>query len=71
MQRTEVIEARTGKDLSLEQVAELIGMSASAISRFENGGKMRRVPVNKLCEALDIPFRDEYVAPRRLKKVRG
>ena len=71
MQRKEVVSARIALNMSLEEFSRHVHISMGTLSRFENGKQIKRDLAERLCTALNIPFREEYVAPRRLKKVRG
>ena len=71
MQRAEIINARVALNLSLEQMRDATHVSLGTLSRFENGKRVSRPVAERICRALQMPVLDDYIIPRRLKKVRG
>jgi transcriptional regulator with XRE-family HTH domain len=52
-----IMKARLSKRLTIEELAELAGVSPATISYLENGKKKARgLTLQKLAEALDIPI---------------
>ena len=70
MQRDEIVNARQLLNLSLEELRDITEVSIGTLSRFENGYKVKKPIAVRICAALHVPLLDEYVVPRRLKKVR-
>lgn len=54
-------QARIRKELSIYNVAEMIGKSPSTVSRYEKGEVIPNAEIiDKLCEVLDIYYNDLY-----------
>jgi transcriptional regulator with XRE-family HTH domain len=52
--KTRIQEIRQEKGLSQRQLAKLIDVPNSQISRYENGQHMNEDTVKKICQALEV-----------------
>jgi|SRR5699024_4691949 len=64
---TKLKEARKNKDLTLQEVADMIGCSPSYLHRIENGSRkgFNYQIYNKLTEILDIETADDLITTER------
>lgn len=53
--KTRIKEVRKSKGLTQKELGKLLGVSASAISQFENGDNVTVDTIEKVAEALDCP----------------
>lgn len=64
-----ILKCRKEKNLTQEQLAELIGVSRKSISRWENGNSMPDyATLDILCNALNISINELYYGEKIINK---
>jgi len=62
-----IAECRKQKNLTQEQLSELLGVSSKSVSRWENGKTLPDyVVLDSLCNALDISINEFYYGEKTL-----
>jgi ribosome-binding protein aMBF1 (putative translation factor) len=68
----QVVEQRRARDLSQQQLADLVGTTQSAIARFERGGRPPRIDtLLRMAEALDCELVVQFRPRTKTKGARG
>ena len=68
----QVVEQRRARDLSQQELADLVGTTQSAIARFERGGRPPRIDtLLRMAEALDCELIVQFRPRTKTKGARG
>jgi ribosome-binding protein aMBF1 (putative translation factor) len=68
----QVVEQRRARDLSQQELADLVGTTQSAIARFERGGRPPRIDtLLRMAEALDCELVVQFRPRTKTKGARG
>jgi len=68
----QVVEQRRARDLSQQELADLVGTTQSAIARFERGGRPPRIDtLVRMAEALDCDLVVQFRPRTKTKGARG
>jgi ribosome-binding protein aMBF1 (putative translation factor) len=68
----QVVEQRRARDLSQQELADLVGTTQSAIARFERGGRPPRIDtLVRMAEALDCDLVVLFRPRTKTKGARG
>ena len=68
----QVVEQRRARDLSQQELADLVGTTQSAIARFERGGRPPRIDtLLRMAEALDCELVVQFRPRTTTKGTRG
>ena len=68
----QVVEQRRARDLSQQELADLVGTTQSAIARFERGGRPTRIDtLVRMAEALDFDLVVQFRPRTKTKGARG
>jgi ribosome-binding protein aMBF1 (putative translation factor) len=68
----QVVEQRRARDLSQQELADLVGTTQSAIARFERGGRPPRIDtLLRMAEALDCELVVQFRPRTKTKGVKG
>jgi ribosome-binding protein aMBF1 (putative translation factor) len=68
----QVVEQRRARDLSQQELADLVGTTQSSIARFERGGRPPRIDtLLRMAEALDCELIVQFRPRTKTKGARG